>query len=324
MLQVYRLESPYYLSRSVRRDLLRAEKALLQNRDGMGEDQRQFCLKCARTIQASGSFHGMVNFEPTVKLNTDMLMRNAHFLSSQLNFIRKLSEVAEKLRFLPVNRRNHALKSELKKINLYLTEANRRGRIGAGDPIATASFEAEQGNGSSSTTGSTHLTKIVHLPINEGHVFRSKARTPVLLVFEVMQPPKPTGVSPGPAVLGGGDGIIGKSNSQGVEDDSGESKEGSSGPFDPSSFSATTIPDPEPAADATVSPPAAQNRAATETTSQRGVDMMAPQPPSPSNVRGKNILSCHYKLIGLSNVMRSLLDFISPRQDRFFKDWKAL
>jgi len=299
MLQVFRLESPYYLSRSVRRDLLRAEKAIMQSRQSAEKGPDHYCPRCARTVHASGSFHGLLGFEPTVMLNTEMLMRNAHFLSSQLNFIRKLSEVAEKLRFLPVNRRNHALKSELKKINLYLTEANRKGRIGAGDPIAIPTFEAENDNGDASSSG--QLTKVVHLPINEGHVFRSKARTPVLLVFEVMHPLKAAGsgitsesVPPPSALVLGGEALR-KSTAD---------KE------------ATQVGSPSPDADADGtdliaghvekdSPPQAQQECTDETTDERFAseiivrntldstrdgnvrNYLSPTPPSPSSKRGK-------------------------------------
>lgn len=91
---------------------------------------------------------------------------NADYLSCHLSFIKRLCDVAEKLRFLPVNERKAALCTELGKLNAS-------GMMG-GDPTNVIK-ESTEGH-----------TRMVRIPIMEGHVFRSKARTPVLLLIETV------------------------------------------------------------------------------------------------------------------------------------------
>jgi hypothetical protein len=92
---------------------------------------------------------------------------NADYLSSHLAFTKRLCDVAEKLRFLPVNERKGALSTELAKLNAS-------GTMG-GDPT-NVTKEAHEGH-----------TRVVRIPVMEGHVFRSKARTPVLLLVETIE-----------------------------------------------------------------------------------------------------------------------------------------
>ena len=91
---------------------------------------------------------------------------NADYLSCHLSFIKRLCDVAEKLRFLPVTERKAALCTELGKLNAS-------GMMG-GDPTNVIK-ESTEGH-----------TRMVRIPIMEGHVFRSKARTPVLLLIETI------------------------------------------------------------------------------------------------------------------------------------------
>ena len=149
------------------------------------------CSSCAEKRRIADSAESEVTvFSPSVKVDLEVLQQNANYISSQLLFVRKLGEIAEKLRFLPIHRRQHALASELRKLNLYLSEGNKRDRICAGDPMAFVTSlpedvaEAEKGVKLNHCFG---FAKVVHLPVNEGHVFRSKARTPVLLLMEVLR-----------------------------------------------------------------------------------------------------------------------------------------
>jgi len=89
--------------------------------------------------------------------------KNADYYSSHLNFTRRLSDIAEKLRFMDVSARATALQQELNLLNVS-------GTMG-GDPLNRIRES---------------LIRVVRVPPNEGHVFRSKERTPVLLLMEVI------------------------------------------------------------------------------------------------------------------------------------------
>jgi hypothetical protein len=91
--------------------------------------------------------------------------QNADYFSSHLSYTRRLGDVAEKLRFMEVNERAGALEREL---NLL----NSSGGMG-GDPL--------------NRIHDHHLIRVVRVPNKEGHVFRSKERTPVLLLMEVVE-----------------------------------------------------------------------------------------------------------------------------------------
>eukprot|EP00536_Pseudo-nitzschia_multiseries_P003738 jgi/Psemu1/121665/gw1.59.55.1 len=95
------------------------------------------------------------------------IANNADYLSSHLIFTKRLCDIAEKLRFLPVNERKGILSTELAKLNAS-------GTMG-GDPINDIK---DNGEGSK---------RVVRIPVMEGHVFRSKARTPVLLLVETLE-----------------------------------------------------------------------------------------------------------------------------------------
>lgn len=90
------------------------------------------------------------------------IARNADYLSSHLAFTKRLCDIAEKLRFQPVPNRAGMLQSELMKLNCS-------GAMG-GDPL--------------NVVKDSH-SRVVRIPAKEGHVFRSKERTPVLLLIEL-------------------------------------------------------------------------------------------------------------------------------------------
>ena len=95
-----------------------------------------------------------------------LIAQNAAYFSSQITFARKLGDIAEKLRFMRVEERSEALRWELKEINESETMLG-------GDPL--------------NRMCKSGIFKTVHIPIDEGHVFRSKARTPVLLLAELVK-----------------------------------------------------------------------------------------------------------------------------------------
>jgi hypothetical protein len=90
------------------------------------------------------------------------IANNADYLSSHLAFTRRLCDIAEKLRFQPVPKRAGLLQSELIKLNSS-------GAMG-GDPLNVVKDSQ---------------SRVVRIPAKEGHVFRSKERTPVLLLVEL-------------------------------------------------------------------------------------------------------------------------------------------
>ena len=131
-LQQHRLQHGAHLSRSVRRDKLKNAKLELPPEQGAQEALR--------------------------------IASNADYFSSHLSFIRRLGDVAEKLRHLDLQVRGSTLERELSLLNSS-------GSMG-GDPLNRISDK---------------LTRVVRVPQKEGHVFRSKERTPVLLLMEVVE-----------------------------------------------------------------------------------------------------------------------------------------
>jgi len=88
---------------------------------------------------------------------------NADYFSSHLNFTKRLTDIAAKLFFLEVDERKATLEQELALLNSS-------GAMG-GDPLNKMRDQ---------------LVRVVRVPATEGHVFRSKERTPVLLLMEVI------------------------------------------------------------------------------------------------------------------------------------------
>lgn len=95
--------------------------------------------------------------------------RHADYFSSHLSFTRRICDVAEKLRFLEVDERDSTLEQELQTLNAS-------GAMG-GDPLNRVTRE--------------NLMRVVRVPATESHVFRSKERTPILLLMEVVKEPDP-------------------------------------------------------------------------------------------------------------------------------------
>lgn len=93
------------------------------------------------------------------------IAKNADYFSSHLAFTKRLCDIAEKLRFMPVDQRAKALQKDLAQLNVS-------GAMG-GDPLNKVRDNHDH-------------SRVVRLPSTEGHVFRSKERTPVLLLMEVV------------------------------------------------------------------------------------------------------------------------------------------
>jgi hypothetical protein len=119
-------------------------------------------------LESLGDHPSSIDVEVSVK---GQIAKNAAYYSAHIMFARKLGDIAEKLRFMDVDKRSEALKLELKDVNAS-------GKILGGDPLNRL---CEAGT----------LFNAVHLPANEGHVFRSKERTPVLLLAELVKDSTP-------------------------------------------------------------------------------------------------------------------------------------
>eukprot|EP00804_Cyclotella_cryptica_P015817 CCRYP_006338-RA/>CCRYP_006338-RA protein AED:0.18 eAED:0.17 QI:0/0/0/1/0.5/0.66/3/0/1616 len=118
----------------------------------------------SEALESLGDYPSSIDDRAKVKAQ---ISRNAAYFSSHITFARKLGDIAEKLRFTELQKRPDTLKNDLK-------EMNASGRTLGGDPL-------------NRLCGDGKLITTVHLPINEGHVFRSKERTPVLLLAEVIK-----------------------------------------------------------------------------------------------------------------------------------------
>lgn len=175
VLQLHRRFGSHHLTRSVRLDKLRkeAERAelelsgqniLLQDSDDDDNDDEEDGMKTPRSSKRKSQYIPSPTDEARQKLR---IARNADYFSSQLMFTRRLGDIAERLRFMDVEKRRPALERELDILNSS-------GRMG-GDPMNRLTHPDD---------GHVH---VVHVPSREGHVFRSKERTPVLLLMEVMK-----------------------------------------------------------------------------------------------------------------------------------------
>lgn len=115
-----------------------------------------------KNISISNSIPNQDEVEQAAVHEALRIARNAEYFSSHLNFTRRICDIAGKLHFLDVTDREKALSEELELLNSS-------GAMG-GDPLNRIW---------------DHHIRIVGIPRNEGHVFRSKERTPVLLLMEV-------------------------------------------------------------------------------------------------------------------------------------------
>ena len=160
-IQNYRLQqTDLWLSRSQRMDKLKTS---------MGKQQQQ---PNSNNLQSNNNNNddddddddagGPSNNLELMAQEALRIAKNADYLSSHLAFTKRLCDIAEKLRFLPVPERPTFLQRELSKLNAS-------GTMG-GDPLNKVK---------------THHSRVVRIPTTEGHVFRSKERTPVLLLVEI-------------------------------------------------------------------------------------------------------------------------------------------
>lgn len=116
----------------------------------------------AEALEALGEYPSSIDESSQVRAD---IAKNAAYFSSHISFARKLGDIAEKLRFMDISKRSKVLELEFK-------ELNASGRILGGDPLNRP------------VAGKVY--KAVNIPINEGHVFRSKERTPVLFLTELV------------------------------------------------------------------------------------------------------------------------------------------
>ena len=91
------------------------------------------------------------------------IAKNADYFSCHFIFSKRLADIAEKLRFMDIADRAAYLENELNLLNAS-------GTLG-GDPLNRVR---------------DHHIRVVRVPSTEGHVFRSKERTPVLLLMEII------------------------------------------------------------------------------------------------------------------------------------------
>lgn len=116
-----------------------------------------------RSIRMETISHAKFEKNPDEAVQEAMrIARNADYFSSHLNFSRRLCDIAEKMFGVDVKDRADSLEHEL-------TLLNASGTMG-GDPLNRIK---------------EHHLRVVGVPTKEGHVFRSKERTPVLLLMEV-------------------------------------------------------------------------------------------------------------------------------------------
>ena len=116
----------------------------------------------AEALEVLGGHHSPENDSSEVRAD---IAKNAAYFSSHIAFARKLGDIAEKLRFMDVSKRSKVLELEFK-------ELNASGKILGGDPL--------------NRPVSGRVYNAAKIPINEGHVFRSKERTPVLFLTELV------------------------------------------------------------------------------------------------------------------------------------------
>ncbi len=97
---------------------------------------------------------------------------SARYFREQFSLVKKLGGIADRLFHVEVPRRKASCQAEIEALNA---------EISGGSPVC----RADDG-----------VVPLVRIPPDEVHVFRSKARTPVLVLMEVVNPP-PTSDEPG-------------------------------------------------------------------------------------------------------------------------------
>jgi len=148
--------------------LLRDAMSLLQLQRRFGSHHLTRSVRLeklrAEAFESLGDYPSSIDRRAKIRAQ---IAKNAAYFSSHILFARKLGDVAEKLRFTDIDKRAETLKTELKEINAS-------GKILGGDPLNRVCSDGS-------------LYRALHIPINEGHVFRSKERTPVLLLMELVR-----------------------------------------------------------------------------------------------------------------------------------------
>ena len=130
---------------------------------GIQEMRKEVPHTLTRSMRMEFLCNAKFGKDPDVAVQEAMrTARNADYFSSHMNFTRRLCDIAEKMRFLDVKDRASALEEELEMLNAS-------GAMG-GDPLNRVT---------------DHHLRVVGVPKREGHVFRSKERTPVLLLTEL-------------------------------------------------------------------------------------------------------------------------------------------
>lgn len=147
--------------------LLRDAMSLLQLRRKFGSHYLTRSVRLDKLRSEALEPLGVPSFKSDDSDVKAQIAKNAAYFSSHIAFARKLGNIAEKLRFTRVENRQEALREELK-------ELNASGKILGGDPLNRLCRDGQ-------------FQRAVNIPINEGHVFRSKERTPVLLLAEIVE-----------------------------------------------------------------------------------------------------------------------------------------
>lgn len=137
-------------------------QATMKTIQGFRKSEKAFRLK--RSARYDLLVAKSESMEPEVRAFEKLkIAKNADYYSGHLNFTKRLSDIAEKLWHMDAPKRTGALEEEL---NLL----NSSGAMG-GDPLNRVRDE---------------YVRVVRVPCLEGHVFRSKERTPVLLLMELL------------------------------------------------------------------------------------------------------------------------------------------
>ena len=164
ILQLYRLHSSYHLTRSVRLDKLRQE-ANPTNECGESESDDSASFVDFSQSELPMRVSESLTDPSKAKKESAIEFSAADYFGAQLSLTWRLGNVAEKLFHMEVEKRASELEKELGNVT--------SSRSLGGDPLSRA------GEG---------ISRIVRIPVKEGHVFRSKERTPVLLLMEVIRP----------------------------------------------------------------------------------------------------------------------------------------
>ena len=152
ILQLHRRCTSNHLSRSARLDKLRID----------AEGQMEVIMSQSSSESESAAMDAAQR--------KYQIARNAEYFSTQLMFCRRLGDIADRLFFMEPDERRDTLKEDLQMLNAS-------GRLG-GDPLNRI------------CDASSGLGNVMHIPCSEGHVFRSKERTPVLLLMEIISDQK--------------------------------------------------------------------------------------------------------------------------------------